>query len=192
MRGEEAGRKSWLRGKQHGMGKKETEVGSRVTLSFNATSTESRRSTDQPCLPSTCTHPRTHARTHPRAPPPHTHIHTHSGHDWPLAHGHNQLLPLTHTTLHKVQYVHALLTEEEVLVLPMVGHFPPPLLAPLDRYHVPEEKHVGYCDVRVLQVLQWVGMEVVKGRIRDMHVVKMMQFQCSQCVIKLLDGWRVP
>ena len=122
------------------------------------------------------THACTHTHTHPHTRT-HTHIHTHSGHDWPLAHDHNQLLPLTHTTLHRVQYVHALLTEEEVLVLPIVGHFPPPLLAPLNRYHVPKEKHVGYGDVRVLQVLQWVGMEVMKGIIRDMSVVKMMQFQ---------------
>ena len=56
---------------------------------------------------------------------------------------------LTHTTLH----MHTLLTKEEVLVLPVVGHFPPPLLPPFHRNHISKEKHVWDGDVRVLQIL---------------------------------------
>ena len=61
------------------------------------------------------------------------------------------------------------LTEEEVLVLPVVGHLPPSLLPPLHRNHISKKKHIGYCDVGVFQILQWCGdgSDKRQERIRD-------------------------
>ena len=64
----------------------------------------------------------------------------------------NKVLGCTHVFSPPMQttHVHSTLTEKEVSVLPVVGHFSPPLLPPLHRNHVSKEKHIRYGDVGVL------------------------------------------